>query len=120
MDEGYLCHTRDLLGWRHIPGIVLVHARLGELGLDVGCLHHFVFGDLGVGETRTMSQKVLHGDRLGRRYIRVGGLAIGACACHAHLHVFEGRQEFGDGIGELDDTIFDQHHGRYRDKRLGH
>ena len=73
-----------------------MHAGLGEHGLDVGRLHRFVLGDLGIGKTRAMSQKVLHGDRLGRRYIRVGGLAIGVCACHADLHVFEGRQEFGD------------------------
>ena len=95
-------------------------ARLGELGLDIGRLHRLVLGDLRIGETRAMPQKVLHDDRLGRRHIRIGDLAISTGGCHAHLHVLEGRQEFGDGIGELDDAIFDQHHRRYRGKRLGH
>ena len=67
-----------------------------------------------------MAQKILHDDRPSRRDVRIAGLAIGTGGCHAHLHVFEGRQEFGDGIGELDDAVFDQHHRRHRGKRLGH
>ena len=95
-------------------------AWLGELRRDVGGLHRLVLGDLRIGETRAMPQKVLHDDRSARRYIRVGGLAISAGAGHAHLHVLEGRQELGDGIGELDDTVLDQRHRRHRGKRLGH
>jgi hypothetical protein len=67
-----------------------------------------------------MPQQVLHDDRPRSRYVRVGGLTIGPRGCHAHLHVLEGRQEFGDGIGELDDAIFDQQHRCHRNKRLGH
>src|SRR4029077_187483 len=93
--------------------------RLGELGLDVGRLYRLVLGDTRIGETRAVSPKVLHDDRVGRPDVRVGGLTISTSGCHAHLHVFEGWQEFGDGIGELDDAIFDQHHRRHRDKRLG-
>ena len=59
----------DLLGRRHAAGVVLVNTRLGELGLDVGRLHRLVLSNFRIGETRTMPQKVLHDDRLGRRHI---------------------------------------------------
>ncbi len=81
-----------------------MNTRLGELGLDVGRLHRLVLSNFRIGETGTMPQKVLHDDRLGRRHIRISGLAISAGGCHAHLHVFERRRELGDGIGELDDV----------------
>src|SRR5262249_55446974 len=110
----------DLLGWRHAGGIVLVNTRLRELSLDVGRLYRLVLSNLRIGETRAMSQKILHDNRPGRRYVRISDLTVRTRGCHAHLHVFEGRQEFGDGIGELDDAIFDQHHSRHRSERLGH
>src|SRR5258708_18102096 len=39
------------------------------------------------------SQKILHDDRPGSRYVRIGDLTISTSGCHAHLHVFEGDRK---------------------------
>jgi cell wall-associated NlpC family hydrolase len=79
-------YARHLLGIRYSWG-----GTAPRTGFDCSGLVRFVYGHFGIGLPHSSFADLLHGRRVGRRFLRPGDLVFFAGASHVGIYVGRGR-----------------------------